>query len=414
MGNNAIITVQFQQFGVQLAFTPTIIDADHLSLRVRPEVSQLDFADAVTVAGSLVPALTVDRADTTVELASGQSFALAGLLMHNTSQNLSKVPWLGDVPILGALFRSNKFQNDETELVVIVTPYLVRPATMALATPTRWFRRAARRPAGAVGRHLATEPAGSSARAARRRRLGADRARRVPAELRARVMRKHLYRFALALLPLLAGCVPGVAEYTKSEAPARLRVDGGTSKASFAFAPGSARLAAGQALRLDRLVADGAIRPADRVEIAAAGPPALSMARSAAISSRLLRWGIVADARPLTSVLPNRAVVMVGHYAVTLPACPDWSMRPASDFSNAPSSNFGCATAINLGLMAASPGDLASGRSLAAADGEPAAAAVDRYLKDKSYPLPAEAELAPVGSGGGGGGSGGASGTGGQ
>ena len=227
-------------------------------------------------------------------------------------------------------------------------------------------------------------------------------------------MRKHLYRFALALLPLLAGCVPGVAEYTKSEAPARLRVDGGTSEASFAFAPGSARLAAGQALRLDRLVADGAIRPADRVEIAAAGPPALSMARSAAISSRLLRWGIVADARPLTSVLPNRAVLTVGHYAVTLPACPDWSMRPASDFSNAPSSNFGCATAINLGLMAASPGDLASGRSLAAADGEPAAAAVDRYLKDKSYPLPAEAELAPVGSGGGGGGSGGASGTGGQ
>ncbi|MGA8379633.1 MAG: type II and III secretion system protein family protein, partial [Stellaceae bacterium] len=139
VGNNAIITVQFQQFGVQLAFTPTIIDADHLSLRVRPEVSQLDFADAVTVAGSLVPALTVDRAETTVELASGQSFALAGLLMHNTSQNLSKVPWLGDVPILGALFRSNKFQNDETELVVIVTPYLVRPATMALATPLDGF-----------------------------------------------------------------------------------------------------------------------------------------------------------------------------------------------------------------------------------------------------------------------------------
>ena len=139
VGNNAIITIQFQQFGVQLAFTPTIIDADHLSLRVRPEVSQLDFADAVTVAGSLVPALTVDRAETTVELGSGQSFALAGLLMHNTSQNLSKVPWLGDVPILGALFRSNKFQNDETELVVIVTPYLVQPTATALATPTDGF-----------------------------------------------------------------------------------------------------------------------------------------------------------------------------------------------------------------------------------------------------------------------------------
>ena len=140
VGNTAVITVQFQQFGVQLAFTPTIIDANHLSLRVRPEVSQLDFADAVTISGSLVPALTVDSAETTVELASGQSFALAGLLMHNTSQDISKVPWLGDIPILGALFRSNKFQNKETELVVIVTPYLVRPPATALASPTDGFQ----------------------------------------------------------------------------------------------------------------------------------------------------------------------------------------------------------------------------------------------------------------------------------
>jgi len=139
VGNTAIITIQFQQFGVQLAFTPTIIDANHMSLKVRPEVSQLDFANAVTISGSLVPALTVRRAETTVELASGQSFALAGLLMHNTSQNLSKVPGLGDLPILGALFRSNKFQNNESELVVIVTPYLVRPTATALAAPTDGF-----------------------------------------------------------------------------------------------------------------------------------------------------------------------------------------------------------------------------------------------------------------------------------
>jgi pilus assembly protein CpaC len=98
VGNTAIITIQFQQFGVQLAFTPTIVDANHLSLRVRPEVSQLDFADAVTISGSLVPALTVRRAETTVDLASGQSFALAGLLMHDTSQDISKVPWVGDMP----------------------------------------------------------------------------------------------------------------------------------------------------------------------------------------------------------------------------------------------------------------------------------------------------------------------------
>ena len=144
-GSAPVFTVEFKQFGVQLAFTPTIIDANHLNLRVRPEVSQLDFANAVTVSGSLVPALTVRRAETTIDLASGQSFALAGLLMHNTSQDISKVPWLGDIPILGALFRSNKFQNNETELVVIVTPYLVsRRKRGLLRRPTDLRRRTMR------------------------------------------------------------------------------------------------------------------------------------------------------------------------------------------------------------------------------------------------------------------------------
>lgn len=133
------VTVQYQQYGVQLAFTPTVIDADHLSLRVRPEVSQLDYANAVTENGFVIPALTVRSAETTVDIASGQSFALAGLLQHNTSQNLNKIPWLGDIPVLGALFRSNKFQNNETELVIIVTPYLVRPPMTALASPTDGF-----------------------------------------------------------------------------------------------------------------------------------------------------------------------------------------------------------------------------------------------------------------------------------
>jgi len=133
------ISVQFQQFGVQLAFTPTVIDANHLSLRVRPEVSQLSTQGAVEISGFTIPALTVRRAETTVELASGQSFALAGLLQHNTEQDISKVPWLGDIPILGALFRSNKFQNNETELVIIITPYLVSPPEMALASPTDGF-----------------------------------------------------------------------------------------------------------------------------------------------------------------------------------------------------------------------------------------------------------------------------------
>jgi pilus assembly protein CpaC len=139
-GTSGAVTIQFQPYGVQLAFTPTVVDSDHLSLKVAPTVSQLDYSNAVTESGFLIPALTVQSAQTTVDLASGQSFALAGLLQHNTTQNVSKVPWLGDLPILGALFRSNKFQNNESELVILATPYLVRPSTQPLSNPIAGFQ----------------------------------------------------------------------------------------------------------------------------------------------------------------------------------------------------------------------------------------------------------------------------------
>ncbi|HZK91693.1 MAG TPA: type II and III secretion system protein family protein, partial [Stellaceae bacterium] len=143
-GGVPTISIEFKQFGVALDFTPTIIDATHLSLRVRPEVSQLSTTGSVSVplsatATVTIPALTVRRADTTVDLASGQSFALAGLLQNTTEQDISKIPWLGDIPVLGQLFRSNLFQHNETELVIIVTPYLVKPSQTALAAPTDGF-----------------------------------------------------------------------------------------------------------------------------------------------------------------------------------------------------------------------------------------------------------------------------------
>jgi pilus assembly protein CpaC len=135
------ITVEFKQFGVSLDFTPTIIDATRLSLRVRPEVSALTSVGAVSVplsasATVTIPALTVRRAETTVELGSGESFALAGLLQNSTEQDVSKVPALGDLPIIGQLFRSDRFQRNESELVIIVTPYLVAPSATAMAAPT--------------------------------------------------------------------------------------------------------------------------------------------------------------------------------------------------------------------------------------------------------------------------------------
>jgi pilus assembly protein CpaC len=135
-GGAPTITIEFKQFGVQLAFTPTIIDANHLNLRVRPEVSQLDFTNAVEENGFRIPSLIVRRAESSVELGSGESFALAGLLQHASDQEISKVPLLGDIPVLGALFRSDRFRRNETELVIIITPYLVKPVATRLAAPT--------------------------------------------------------------------------------------------------------------------------------------------------------------------------------------------------------------------------------------------------------------------------------------
>ena len=137
------ISVEFKNFGVSLDVTPTILDAEHLNLRIRPEVSQLSTNGEVSVpltptATVTIPALTVTRADTTVELGSGESFLLAGLLQNNDTQTVTKIPWLGDIPMLGQLFRSQQFQRNESELVIIVTPYLAKPSpTMAgVSAPT--------------------------------------------------------------------------------------------------------------------------------------------------------------------------------------------------------------------------------------------------------------------------------------
>jgi pilus assembly protein CpaC len=140
------ISIQFKPFGVSLSFVPTVLSADRMTLRVRPEVSELSQNGAISVpitGGSVqIPALSVRRAETTVELGSGQSFAIAGLLQRNSSQVQQGLAGLGDLPVLGPLFRSDQFQRSESELVIIVTPYIVRPVSdpAALATPVDGFR----------------------------------------------------------------------------------------------------------------------------------------------------------------------------------------------------------------------------------------------------------------------------------
>lgn len=117
------VTIEFREFGVRLNFTPTVISKDRIGLEVEPEVSTLTQVGAVQLNNFNIPALSTRRASTTVELGSGQSFAIAGLLQSETSNDVSKFPILGDIPIVGALFRSTRFQRNETELVVIITPY---------------------------------------------------------------------------------------------------------------------------------------------------------------------------------------------------------------------------------------------------------------------------------------------------
>ena len=134
------ITIEYKQFGVGLAFTPIVLSDGRISMRVRPEVSELSNEGTIRLNGFNVPALTTRRAETTVELGSGQSFMIAGLLRNANTNDVTKAPFLGDLPIIGALFRSTKYRRSETELVIIVTPYLVRPVSGQLTTPTAGYR----------------------------------------------------------------------------------------------------------------------------------------------------------------------------------------------------------------------------------------------------------------------------------
>lgn len=120
-------TIEYKKYGVSLAYSPTVLTNGRISLRVRPEVSQLSSEGAIVLNGFQVPALTVRRAETTIELGSGQSFMIAGLLNNNAQNSIQKAPGLGDLPVLGNLFKSTSFQKGQTELVIVVTPYLVKP-----------------------------------------------------------------------------------------------------------------------------------------------------------------------------------------------------------------------------------------------------------------------------------------------
>jgi pilus assembly protein CpaD len=223
-------------------------------------------------------------------------------------------------------------------------------------------------------------------------------------------MNMHPFPIVVTILLALAACRPGPAEFTKSEAPNRLRLDDASVRVDLRFAAGSARLLPGDAQKLRTMAASGVIAPNDRVRVAMGGSPGLAQARLDTIASELLPYGVLVTALPLAGTPANLAIVEVGRYLVTLPPCTNWSRDPSDPFTNSLSSNFGCATSINIGRMAASPSDLVAGRPVGPTEGPPAVAAVGRYLTDKVElpsvtavgPIIGAATAAPSGGGGGG------------
>ncbi len=129
------VTIEYKEFGVRLALTPTVLDNDHIMLKVAPEVSELDFSTGIESGGVTVPSLRVRRTETSVQLADGESFVISGLISTNNRSEVERLPGLGEIPVLGAFFRSSQLQSDNRELLMIVTPRLVKPLRADARTP---------------------------------------------------------------------------------------------------------------------------------------------------------------------------------------------------------------------------------------------------------------------------------------
>ncbi|QHC99413.1 secretin [Pseudomonas sp. S04] len=130
------VSIEYKEFGIRLTLTPTIVGRNRISLKVAPEVSELDFSNAVEIAGTTVPALTIRRTDTSISLADGESFVISGLISTRNSSQVNKFPGLGDIPILGAFFRETNINREERELLMIVTPHLVQPLAADAQLPS--------------------------------------------------------------------------------------------------------------------------------------------------------------------------------------------------------------------------------------------------------------------------------------
>jgi pilus assembly protein CpaC len=223
------VTIQFKEFGVRLSFTPTIVGDDLVKIKVRPEVSSLDFSNALTLEGFRVPAISTRRTETEVELQDGQTFAIAGLMNNTMTSQMQKIPGIGDIPILGLLFRSKAAQKNQTELVVMITPTILRrgstgvspklpnliepflpPASKTMPSPTPWNPAAANQAAAQPAPQPTVQPAAQPS-APRRSRPALAEQQPVPLQSTPIVQ----------VAPAPAPAAPRTAQATPAVAPAK-------------------------------------------------------------------------------------------------------------------------------------------------------------------------------------------------
>ncbi len=357
------ISIDYKNFGVSLAFTPTVVNEDLISMKVAPEVSALvtDVSEgAINENGFTVPALTVRRAETTIELGSGQSFAIGGLLQNNITTTISRFPGLGDIPILGTLFRSSNFQRQETELIIIVTPTIVRP----VARPDMM-----RLPTAEVAAPSDVELIlrGKLSVHARRRRGAARHGRRAAARrhgLRAG-MSASRHR-ALLLLAVLAGCAEQPSE---PPSPPVVEIEG--VRQVFALPPG------GQAGEQRLIVALHGFAGGRMDALHVALPPGPAMDR---LAWRLRLAGVIPrKIRRDPALIGTREIVAERYIALVAP-CPALNLTGGAFGANTTRPGFGCAVVADLAAQTSDPADLLGNDAMPAPYADRAITPVTRWL----------------------------------
>ncbi len=385
--NSGNVSVTFKKFGVGLSFTPVVMSPNRISLQISTEVSELTNTGAftmqggtstnsngkpVTVGALTIPALAVRRAETTVELPSGGSFAIAGLMQHTTKQQIDAFPGLKDMPVLGALFRSRDYQNNETELVVMVSAYLVNPVKAdKIALPTDGFVPATdaaddpdgqaqpiaqgRRASGHGGRAPA-RPASSSNRG-----NGHEKRRNLSRLVPGRRLRGSAAAQAAAPSPGNDGLDHGRSGPQSSDHGCA-----DLSHLKLSFATPAAGLIPQDEARLDGFVSSYLARGNGALSISVPkGPGASQTIRY--FGERLAKMGV-----PRSSILVGTRTVVDGDprielgyigYEAHTDRCGDWSANLADTASNLPTPNFGCANQHNLAAMVSDPRDLVGPRA---------------------------------------------------